>query len=153
MKNHFLKLFKYNEWANNRIIESILTLEEIKNNYVKALSHLIAVQKLWYDRVQGAKIINEIIEIDSIEGCITLSKESSLIWLKFIENRNDEDFSKMISYKDTKGNDHENSLTDILTHLINHSTYHRAQIVIMLKNEVEKIPVTDYIIYVRNNSI
>jgi|GEM_PF-5036156 len=39
------------------------------------------------------------------------------------------------------------SLEDLLIHLVNHSSYHRGQIIIMLKGKLAQLPLTTYIAY------
>ena len=41
------------------------------------------------------------------------------------------------------------NLTDILTHLVNHSTYHRGQITQLLRRPGMTPPGTDYILFAR----
>ncbi len=47
--------------------------------------------------------------------------------MKFLNRAEPGDFEKTISYKNSKGDDFKNRLTDILTNVINHGTHHRAQ--------------------------
>lgn len=60
------------------------------------------------------------------------------------------DFNKVISYKNSKGLSFENSVQDILFHIINHSTYHRGQITSDCKLNGMIPLVTDYIFYKRD---
>jgi uncharacterized damage-inducible protein DinB len=62
----------------------------------------------------------------------------------------DNAFEEIVYYKNLRGDGYENKLEDILAHLINHGTHHRAQIGQELKLAgVENLPVTDYIFYIR----
>lgn len=70
-------------------------------------------------------------------------------WKAFLEKLEDGDFAKIINYQTTSSVAFQTKLNDILTHLINHGTYHRGQIVQLLKNERETLPATDYILWVR----
>jgi len=61
------------------------------------------------------------------------------------------DFEKNIYYKNLKGIAYKNKLADILAHVINHGTHHRAQAGQQLKFAgFENLPITDYIFYVRD---
>ena len=71
-------------------------------------------------------------------------------WAEFLNGLHPEDFQRMIAYKNSKGDSYENLLEDILAHLINHGTHHRAQIGQQLKLAgLENLPNTDYIFYIR----
>lgn len=149
MKTYFQKMFKYNEWANNQILETLLlpagNFEDARNLF----GHIISVQKLWLDRLLSRNVIYEFWNDYSLEGCIKISKENSAEWLKFLNELNEEQFATTISYINSKGEHFENSLEDILAHVINHSTYHRAQIAMLLRKSDVIPPVTDYVFYRR----
>ncbi|MGE5431547.1 MAG: DinB family protein [Syntrophomonadaceae bacterium] len=149
MKEYFIKLFRYNEWANNQVLEAFMQPVDNAEDITRLFSHIISVQKLWLDRIQNNKVIFEFWNNYSVEGCIKISKESSSDWLKFLESLEEEDFSNKISYVNTKGEAYQNSIEDILAHVINHSTYHRAQIAMMLRKAEAVPPVTDYVFYRR----
>ena len=54
------------------------------------------------------------------------------------------------NYKDTRGNSHTNTHWEMIMHCMNHSTYHRGQIVTILREGgVTTIPSTDLIAYLR----
>ncbi len=60
------------------------------------------------------------------------------------------EFDKIVPYQNSKGVNYTNNLSDIITHVINHGTHHRAQIGQLLKQAgIEKLPMTDYIAFVR----
>ena len=68
---------------------------------------------------------------------------------RIIKNPDSEIITKKIIYKNSKGIEFSNTVQDVIFHVINHSTYHRAQIASDLKaNGIEPIN-TDYIFYKR----
>lgn len=149
MKEYFLKLFRYNEWANNRILEVLVSTPVQNGDILKLFSHMISAQRLWLERILNSNIIFEIWNTESLEGCIQMSKESSLAWIKFLEKTDEAALKKSVHYVNTKGLPFDNTVEDILAHVINHSTYHRAQLARMLRQEDIQPPVTDYIVFRR----
>lgn len=149
MKEYFLKLFRYNEWANNRILEVLVSTPVQNGDILKLFSHMISAQRLWLERILNSNIIFEIWNTESLEGCIQMSKESSLAWIKFLEKTDEASLKKSVHYVNTKGLPFDNTIEDILAHVINHSTYHRAQLARMLRQEDIQPPVTDYIVFRR----
>jgi uncharacterized damage-inducible protein DinB len=71
--------------------------------------------------------------------------------LNFIEQQDDSFFTSSISYKDLAGNAHTNKNSEIIFHVMNHSSFHRGQLVTMLRNTgfEGKMPRTDMIVYFR----
>lgn len=59
-------------------------------------------------------------------------------------------FPRLIRYRNSNGEQFDNSIADILTHVINHSSYHRGQIFKMLRQKGEEPINTDYITYARS---
>ncbi|MDB5136432.1 MAG: hypothetical protein JWP37_3035 [Mucilaginibacter sp.] len=70
-------------------------------------------------------------------------------WINFLDYSDPDDFDKEVSFKNSKGDSFNEKLSDILTHLINHGTHHRAQIGEQLKLAGSDLPGTDYILYIR----
>ncbi len=59
------------------------------------------------------------------------------------------DLSAVLSYTNSSGRPFTNRVSDILFHIVNHSTYHRGQIALLLRQQgLEPVP-TDYIFYKR----
>ncbi len=72
-------------------------------------------------------------------------------WMALLEDMREEDFEKIIDYKNTKGAAFENKLIDILGHVINHGTHHRAQAGVHLKySGFDQLPLTDFIVFMRD---
>ncbi len=149
MVEHFIHLFKFSDWATERTAESIRSTQKITPDAIKLLSHIISAQYVWLSRITGEKNNMTVWDNFTIEECFTLSVEATSKWINLLEGKNNEFLEKRIKYKNTKGDEFENSLKDIITHVLNHSTYHRAQIAQIVKR-AEGIPaVTDYIVYQR----
>lgn len=56
-----------------------------------------------------------------------------------------------IGYKTSKGDAFQNTVKDILFHIINHSTYHRGQIAANCKEYGIEPLMSDYIFYKRDS--
>lgn len=61
----------------------------------------------------------------------------------------DSDLDKTIHYTNTREQVFNNSIRDILFHIINHSTYHRGQIATEFRQNGLDPLVTDFIVYKR----
>ena len=85
----------------------------------------------------------------AVQECISQSTSVTAEWVNLLESYVDKDLDKRIEYANTKGEKYVNTLRDIIIHVINHSTYHRAQIAQRVKALGGKPAVTDYIVYQR----
>jgi uncharacterized damage-inducible protein DinB len=148
-RNQFTHLFKYNDWATIATASSLKGLEKKDERLGKLLSHIISAQKLWLNRVLEREIMVKPWDELSVQDCISQSTAVTAEWINLLESFNDKDLDKRIEYTNTKGEKYVSTIKDIVTQVINHSTYHRAQIAQRVKTLRGKPAVTDYIVYQR----
>jgi uncharacterized damage-inducible protein DinB len=148
-RNQFTHLFKYNDWATIATASSLKGLEKKDERLGKLLSHIISAQKLWLNRVLEREIMVKPWDELSVQECISQSTFVTAEWINLLESFNDKDLDKRIEYTNTKGEKYVSTIKDIVTQVINHSTYHRAQIAQRVKTLGGKPAVTDYIVYQR----
>ena len=151
MKEYFTDLFSYEVWANNVIFGCLISLEDPPEKALSIMSHIINAGDVWLCRLLGK---------DYDKGSVwkTLAKHeipdalgnSSKGLIEYVKDLEEAEFSKNISYKNTKGENFTSSVHEILTHLTHHSAYHRGQVVLLIKPFVSELPYTDYIHYARN---
>ena len=151
-KHYYSQLFKYNHWATKETIESIKKLTQPSERIISIISHIIAAQQLWFNRIIDDKSTLKPWEVYTVDECLKKSDEITLRWINFLEHTSDDGLEKVIHYTNTVGDKYENTVKDILTHVINHSSYHRAQIALLVKDAGGKPAVTDYIVYQRSIS-
>ncbi len=149
MKTHFTRLFEYDNYANQKIF-SILKANPL-DKPVQLMAHLLAAQQIWLSRCNGTAGTNYTIwPKGDINAFGNQTAENHQQWLNYLNTLKDEDFNRQIIYKNSQGDEFKNTLTDILTHVINHGTHHRAQIGQLLKAEgTNELPNTDFIFYLR----
>ena len=147
MKSHFLNLFQYDAWANGLVLQSIEE-KSIQNQKIELLfSHLLTAQKIWLDRCINK---HKDFELWSLKQDLAdFLNQNNTDWLNYLGSLEDASFENFISYQNTKGQKFNTLLKDILIHLVNHGTYHRGQIIQLLKEERTTVPQTDYIYWVR----
>ena len=149
LKDYFIHLFKYNDWATRETANSIQGLEKKDERLGELLSHILSAQKLWLNRVlEREHIIKPWDKLPVQEG-VSRSTSITANWVNLLESYNDKDLDKRIEYMNTKGEKYVNTIRDIVMQVINHSTYHRAQIAQKVKALGGKPAATDYIVYQR----
>ena len=146
MKEKFIELFEYNYHFNKKLIEFISENFQLKpEKTVKLLNHLINAQQIWNARINNESEF-EVWQINDWNNISKINTDNYSKTLEIIHNKSPEN---SIEYKNSKGEKFINKIEDVLFHVINHSTYHRAQIATDIKNNgIEPIN-TDYIFYKR----
>lgn len=146
MKEKFRELFEYNNNFNQKLIELISeNIQNVSEKTMKLINHLINAQQIWNSRITNEKEFG-VWQINEWNETLEINDNNYSKTLKIIDEKN---LENLIEYTNSKGQKFTNKIEDVLFHIINHSTYHRAQIATDLKNcGIEPIN-TDYIFYKR----
>jgi len=148
-KDHFIHLFKYNDWATRQTAESIMNLKKKNRKSEELLSHIISAQKIWLNRILRKEIVNDPWQKLTQEEWTSQSTPVTAAWINLLEGLKEKDFERRIEYSNIKGEKFANTIKDIVVHVINHSSYHRAQIAQFVKQSGGEPARTDYIVYQR----
>jgi len=132
MKKYFLKLYQYNEWANNRVIDCLNEQNISDEKILTLMGHIVAAQFLWFNRINGlppadVKLWGEY-KLDKLNDMV---KQANSMWLEFVQSQ--ESFDRELTYRNYVGNPYTNNVEAIMMHLVNHCSYHRAQIAMLLR--------------------
>jgi uncharacterized damage-inducible protein DinB len=141
MKEHYLQLFSYEDWAMQKIISILQECQD--SEAIQMFQHILLARELWHNRVANT---NNPFRFDgkSLRECVESYNRNQTEWMSFLENV--DDFDVAVNYKTTENTDKSTKLKNILTHVVNHSTYHRGQITNILKGKT-KLASTDFIFF------
>jgi uncharacterized damage-inducible protein DinB len=148
MKKYFLKLYQYNAWANDRVIAR-LSREDVKDEKILSIfGHVLAAQFLWLHRIKGltppnVKLWGEY----SLHTLEKMAKDANQQWLDFVESN--DTFDRELTYTNYTGDPYTNNVESIMMHLVNHCSYHRAQVALLLRQQGFEPINTDLITYDR----
>jgi len=147
VKIFFNQLFDYNFHCNKKLIELCSSREDITEKSIKLFSHLLNAHHIWNSRILGKISELEVWQIHAVTdwGDIHYENQRS----SFDITSHADDFDSRIDYENSEGRLFTNTLQDILFHIINHSTHHRGQVLMDLRqNNIEPLPL-DYVFYKR----
>jgi len=151
-------LLSYNTWANRRILAAarLLTAEALQRDLGTSygsvqgtLVHLLWAEWIWLERwlgrspkqVFGTGDFPDLAAIEERLATIQRGQEA------FIETLTDDRVKTRISYENVRGERWEYSLGHMMQHIVNHSTYHRGQVVTLLRQLGQTPPPTDFLVY------
>ena len=149
MTCYYQRLFAYENWANERIAECLQAMNQPDERALELLSHVLAAKITWLNRLNGISSFVPLWEKHDIIDCMLLLTQNNRAWEVFLKTLTDEKLNSVVTYTNTKGEAYSTQIQEILTHVINHSTYHRGQMVSSLKGKIPVLPVTDYIVFER----
>jgi uncharacterized damage-inducible protein DinB len=116
------------------------------------LLHMWDAEAMWYQRVKLQEIVTR--PSDTFTGDIEeLNKKmiaQSQQWKDWVDNATEAALQHEFIYQNTKKEHFKQPVYQMLLHVANHGTYHRGQLITMLRQAgVEQVPATDFIIYTR----
>ncbi len=150
MKYALIDLFAYTRWANKKYIDLMLEHKVDDEKAISWMSHIFNAYEIWLSRIEHYKPNYEIWEDHALKEMKELNESYTKQVTTLIHESSDADLYREIKYNSTSEKAHTSLLKDILIHMANHSTHHRAQIAGQLSKKGLKVPATDYIYFKRD---
>ncbi len=134
MKKYFLKLYQFNAWANGRVVGCLNRQSITDEKILSVFGHVLAAQFLWLHRIKGltppnVKLWGEY----SLETLEKMATDANAQWLEFVESN--DTFDRELTYTNYTGDPYVNNVETIMMHLVNHCSYHRAQVAMLLRQK------------------
>ena len=154
-------LFAYSAWANTRIFDAaealtagqaVVTVASSFPSVRGTLAHVVGAEWIWLRRWLG----------DNPKAAPVWVAEASLPELRahlaavgsereaYLAGLEEGDLERVVEYRRLSGEADAARLADLVRHVVNHSTYHRGQVVTQLRQVGASPPGTDFIAYVRS---
>jgi len=145
MKSFFLEKFEYDFYVSKNLIEHIEQQESFVSSFVfKSFSHIINVHHIWLSRLKGSKAESHFWDELPLFYFQKLLEANNTETIDFIERI---ELENKINYHSSEGVEFTKSINDVLYHVLNHSNYHRAQIIMDLKNNNLTVPSFNFITF------
>lgn len=142
-KQDILTLYKYNQWANAKILNAAANISQEQfladasyphGGLRGTLTHALFAEWIWRNRWQGTspQIRLKPDDFPTIESLHARWLEEEQLLMAFVESLTDERLNEVIQYKNTKGVPLQQTLWKMMAHVVNHGTQHRAEAAAML---------------------
>jgi len=146
MINYFLRMFPYEKWANQQVINTLVQEDQAS---LDLMMHIQAAKHIWLTRITGMKR-----ELSSFpEGDLKLIQEwnerNDKEYDDWLANQSEVSLEQTIESMNRQRERYQLKLSDLMIQLMNHSTYHRAQIAKNISALGKKPNPTDYLLYVQ----
>ena len=154
------RLFEYTAWANHRTMRAAATLspEDFRRDLGAShggvrgtLAHIMSAEWIWLERWKGVSQTRLLDEGD-FPDVVALRDRWALIeghrqdWLSSIA---DGPLAETVRYRTTEGRAYEAPLWQLVQHVVNHSSYHRGQVTVLLRMLGARTVSTDLVLWDR----
>ena len=139
-------LLRYDVWANRETLRSLK--ESAPPKSLRWLAHIIGAEYIWLARLRRRPDTLPVWPELDVEACGERLDELSRLWPEYLDD-GARSLTATIPYTNSKGETWTNTVEEILTHVVIHSTYHRGQIASDVRANGGVPDYTDYIHAVR----
>jgi len=159
--HEFLELFDYNAWAMRALFAAVGALSDdqyhrdLKSSFGGihgTLAHIVWAEQLWLHRWKGKTnpVVAQGTDLSSLaevrERWEAVDAERG-VFLAALTNLDD---TRIV--KPSSGGEYVHTFRQMFRHVINHSSYHRGQVVAFFRQLGSKPPDTDLITYYRRKA-
>ncbi len=144
LKSYFVELAEYSNWADSRAIDWLnqVSDEQWHHKFVSSFgsirenaTHIVSAKKIWIDI--WTKVPNPIYLSSTFKGSrnelLELWKNLSEDLKSFIENYPLDNYLDKVTVRKPNGELSTMAFRKTFPHMINHATYHRGQLVTLLR--------------------
>ena len=155
------RLYVYTDWANDRMLAAIegLSAEQYARDIVSSyrsirdtLAHIAVAEFLWLQRWMGESPQKEPdwMHMPAFGALRAKLHEIAADRRSYLSALADAAIEETLHYRSIKGDSFALPLRETLIHCANHSTYHRGQLVTMLRQVGATPPNMDYSVFARS---
>lgn len=161
MKESLLQFAAYNMWANGQLLDVVASLPQEQQvqpvpssfpSLHQTVLHMLDASSVWWQRL---KLQERVIwpgqnfkgsTKDAVQQVTALDRQ----WHQWIGAATEHTLQHVFLYANSKREQFKQPTFQMLLHLFNHNTYHRGQLVTMMRQlGITKIPQTDFIVWSR----
>lgn len=161
MKELLQQYAAYNCWAHQQLSKYILALtpeqahqpveSSFKSIYLTVL-HLWDAESIWWQRLKLKEQLT--IPSEEFNGPVDVLYKNLLAqstqWKEWIDNATEAALQHEFIYQNSKKEHFKQPVYQMLQHMLNHGTYHRGQLITLLRQVgVQQVPATDFIVFTR----
>jgi uncharacterized damage-inducible protein DinB len=163
MKELLKQYAAFNTWANRKLLEVILPLPAEKQvaeltssfpSLYKTVLHMLDAESIWWQRLK----LLEKLQVPSHQFTGSMQEladeliNQSKRWEDWVSNASELSLDHVFQYQTFSHEQFKQPTWQMIMHVMNHSTYHRGQLITLLRQlGVEKLPPTDFIRWARNS--
>jgi len=158
--DHYVRLLAYETWANERAVVSIESIppgnrgDDRYQRVIGLLPHCLLARQVWLWRVNAVAYdtIKDWFPPMSPRQIAEIALDVDAQWSQYLGALTEAELAREIHYTASDATAYVSRVADILTHVFNHSTYHRGQIARLVNELGGQRASTDSITFSRSTA-
>ena len=142
-KADILMLYRYNQWSTCKILdaaahvteEQFLAPADFPHGGLRGtLVHTLFAEWIWRNRWQGTSPTHRLKpeEFPTFDSLWSRWAEEEKLLMTFVNDLTDQQLNRVVSYKTTDGSPKQRVLWQMMAHVVNHGTQHKAEAAALL---------------------
>jgi uncharacterized damage-inducible protein DinB len=149
-------LLAYTIWADRQVLESLAEVpsealgRDLGTSFRSVLgtmTHILAAEQVWLSRFIGAPV-GHVASVEDYPDLPSLASGFVELWPQIewvLASLTEEQVGGDFTWVNTKGESHTAPFRQVLLHFVNHATYHRGQVVALMRQLGHSPPATDLV--------
>ncbi len=143
------KLYAYDDWANREVGRALAAAQPPPARSLRLLAHVVGAEWVWRSRIVPNSKKMAVWPQLTAQEIVREIEELRLAWDSYLGQLTPGRLAETAAYTNSKGEAYRSELSDILTHVVMHSAYHRGQIAADMRAAGLEPAYTDFIHAVR----
>lgn len=156
-------LAAYSAWASNRVFDAVSgmpeqdTVKDLHSSHKSILGtlvHMVSAERIWLSRLQGSgeAPLLEVSDAPSVKTLRVIWEQVGHDMAKFVGGMSDKKLAESLTAPSPRGEIFTHQYSQVLAHVVDHSTYHRGQVITLMRQLGVVPPNTGLITFFRETS-
>ncbi|HTY60261.1 MAG TPA: DinB family protein [Bacteroidota bacterium] len=153
-------LTAYSAWATHRLFaaleqmspeDAMRDMKSSHGNIHGTLTHLVGAEKMWLSRMSGTpdRAMIRPAEVPTAAAVKSTWEQTGFAMAKFLGGMTDKKLQETFSFPAQSGEQLTYRFSEALQHVVNHATFHRGQVVAMMRQMGHTPPDTGLTLFLR----
>lgn len=143
------RLFEYHRRANGALLATLPDDAPSHERAYRIFGHIVNVDRVWLNRIADGEqaAVPEMFPLLTRDTLTMKNEQNFADVMLLLDDPQRGAFDRAVSFVTTEGTPLSSTIGAILFHMVNHATYHRGQVALLLGGSGVKPAATDYLLF------
>jgi uncharacterized damage-inducible protein DinB len=149
MLEELRRLGAHMDWADQRALAALRASGGEPARALELYAHILGAEEVWLSRLERRRATVAVWPALTLDECGELAGANRTRFDAFVRGLSENDLRGAVPYVNSAGQSFDSMVGDILLHVMMHGSYHRGQVMLLLREAGKEPQATDYIAFVR----